>query len=401
MATVKGDVHDIGKNLVDIILSNNGFDTINIGIKQSVNDILTAAEEHDVDIIGMSGLLVKSTQVMRENLEEMNQRGVAARWPVILGGAALTRAFVEQDLAEIYEGEVRYARDAFEGLRLMDALVKFKRGDEVELPALKKRVTPKGNLLERTPPEDIPARSDVTTENSIPTPPFWGTRVIKGIPLRDYSSFLDERATFMGQWGLKPGRGDDGASYEELVETEGRPRLRAWLERIQTDGLLEAAVVYGYFPAVSDGDDLVILHHAPEGATDGGSGGVPGTERLRFSFPRQARDRHLCLSDFVADKDSGKIDVVPFQLVTVGNKVSEFAADLYAKNEYREYLEIHGLSVQLTEALAEFWHHRVREELGFSAEEPSEVEGYFKLDYRGARYSFGYPACPTSKTEQS
>ena len=394
LATVRGDVHDIGKNLVDIILSNNGFDTVNIGIKQTVNDILSAAEEHDVDVIGMSGLLVKSTQVMKENLEEMNMRGVAERWPVILGGAALTRAFVEQDLAEVFDGEVRYARDAFEGLRLMDTLVRFKRGEDVELPALKKRVTPKGNLLERTAPENIPARSDVADDNTIPSPPFWGTRVIKGIPLRDYASFLDERATFMGQWGLKPGRGDDGASYEQLVETEGRPRLRAWLDRIQTESLLEAAVVYGYFPAVSDGDDLVILHHGPEGATDGGSGGVAGTERLRFKFPRQARDRHLCLSDYVADINSGKVDVVPFQLVTMGNRVSEFAADLYAKNEYREYLEIHGLSVQLTEALAEFWHHRVREELGFSAEEPSEVEGYFKLDYRGARYSFGYPACP-------
>jgi len=394
LATVRGDVHDIGKNLVDIILSNNGFDTVNIGIKQTVNDILAAAELHDVDVIGMSGLLVKSTQVMKENLEEMNQRGVAERWPVILGGAALTRAFVEQDLAEIFNGEVRYARDAFEGLKLMDTLVKFKRGEDVELPALKKRVTPKGNLLERTAPENLPARSDVADDNTIPTPPFWGTRVIKGIPLRDYASFLDERATFMGQWGLKPGRGDDGASYEQLVETEGRPRLRAWLERIQTDSLLEAAVVYGYFPAVSDGDDLVILHHGPENATDGGSGGVAGTERLRFKFPRQSRDRHLCLSDFIADKNSGKIDVVPFQLVTMGNRVSEFAADLYSKNEYREYLEIHGLSVQLTEALAEFWHHRVREELGFASEEPSDVEGYFKLDYRGARYSFGYPACP-------
>ncbi len=394
LATVRGDVHDIGKNLVDIILSNNGFDTVNIGIKQSVNDILTAAEEHNVDVIGMSGLLVKSTQVMRENLEEMNQRGVATRWPVILGGAALTRAFVEQDLAEIYEGEVRYARDAFEGLRLMDALVKFKRGETVDLPALKKRVTPKGNLLERTAPENIPNRSDVATDNSIPTPPFWGVRVVKGIALRDYSSFLDERATFMGQWGLKPGRGDDGASYEQLVETEGRPRLRAWLDRIQTDSLLEAAVVYGYFPAVSDGDDLIILHHPSEGATDGGSGGEAFTERLRFTFPRQSRDRHLCLSDFVADKSSGRIDVVPFQLVTMGNRISDAANELYARNEYREYLEIHGLSVQLTEALAEFWHHRVRDELGFGGEDPSEIEGYFKLDYRGARYSFGYPACP-------
>ena len=395
LATVRGDVHDIGKNLVDIILSNNGFETVNIGIKQPINAILEAAEEHNVDVIGLSGLLVKSTQIMKENLEEMNLRGVAQRWPVILGGAALTRSFVEQDLAEIYDGEVRYARDAFEGLRLMDALVKIKRGDtSVTLPPLKKRVVKPVSKLVHTVPDMMPSRSDVSSENSIPTPPFWGSRIIKGIPLRDYASFLDERATFMGQWGLKPSRADDGASYEELVETEGRPRLRAWMDRIQTEGLLEAAVVYGYFPAVSDGDDLVILHHGPEGATDGGSGGVPGTERMRFTFPRQARDRHLCLSDFVASKESGKIDVVPFQLVTMGNRVSEVANAIYAKNEYRDYLELHGLSVQLTEALAEFWHARVREELGFGAEDPNEVEGLFKLDYRGARYSFGYPACP-------
>jgi 5-methyltetrahydrofolate--homocysteine methyltransferase len=325
----------------------------------------------------------------------MNLRGVAERWPVILGGAALTRAFVEQDLAEIFDGEVRYARDAFEGLRLMDALVKIKRGDtSVTLPPLKKRVVKPVSQLVHTVPDMMPDRSDVSSDNSIPTPPFWGSRVVKGIPLRDYASFLDERATFMGQWGLKPSRAEDGASYEELVETEGRPRLRAWMDRVQTEGLLEAAVAYGYFPAVSDGDDLVILHHGPEGASDGGSGGVPGTERMRFTFPRQARDRHLCLSDFVASKESGKIDVVPFQLVTMGNRVSEVANEIYAKNEYREYLELHGLSVQLTEALAEFWHARVREELGFSAEDPNEVEGLFKLDYRGARYSFGYPACP-------
>ena len=382
LATVRGDVHDIGKNLVDIILSNNGFDTVNIGIKQPINDILREAEEHNVDVIGMSGLLVKSTIIMRENLEEMNARGVAERFPVILGGAALTRSFVEQDLAEIYEGDVRYARDAFEGLKLMDLLVRKKRGESVELPELKKKLVKPASQLLVTAPEDIPARSDVATDNLVPTPPFWGTRVIKGIPLRDYASFLDERATFMGQWGLKPSRAEDGASYEELVETEGRPRLRQWLERIQTEGLLEAAVVYGYFPAYSDGDDLVILEDDQK------------TERLRFSFPRQARDRHLCLSDFVRSKESGVVDVVPFQLVTMGNRVSEAANELYQANEYRDYLELHGLSVQLTEALAEFWHTRVREELGFSAEDPSAVEGMFKLDYRGARYSFGYPACP-------
>ena len=395
LATVRGDVHDIGKNLVDIILSNNGFETVNIGIKQPINDILKAAEEHNVDVIGMSGLLVKSTQIMKENLEEMNQRGVATRWPVILGGAALTRSFVEQDLAEIYEGEVRYARDAFEGLRLMDALIKIKRGEPgAELPALKKSITPRTNLLEKTAPENMPARSDVRTDNEIPTSPFLGARVVKGIPLRDYAAFLDERATFMGQWGLKPGRGEDGQSYEELVETEGRPRLREWLDRIQAGGWLEAAVVYGYFPAYSDGDDLVILHHGPENATDGGSGGVPGTERLRFTFPRQARDRHLCLSDYVASKESGKIDIVPFQLVTMGQRISDEANKLYAANQYRDYLEIHGLSVQLTEALAEFWHARVRSELGFSGDDSNKIEDFFDLAYRGARYSFGYPACP-------
>jgi 5-methyltetrahydrofolate--homocysteine methyltransferase len=381
LATVRGDVHDIGKNLVDIILSNNGFDTVNIGIKQSIGEILNAAEEHSVDVIGMSGLLVKSTLIMRENLEEMNLRGVAKRWPVILGGAALTRSFVEQDLAEIYDGEVRYARDAFEGLKLMDLLVRSQRGEDVELPALKKRLVKPVSKLTITEPEDMPVRSDVASDNTVPTPPFWGTRVVKGIPLRDYASFLDERATFMGQWGLKPSRADDGASYEELVETEGRPRLRRWLEKIQTEGLLEAAVVYGYFPAYSEGNDLVILNE-------------DHTERLRFSFPRQRRDRHLCLSDFVRPKESGVIDVVPFQLVTMGNRVSEAANELYATNQYRDYLELHGLSVQLTEALAEFWHSRVREELGFSAEDPSNVEGMFDLKYRGARYSFGYPACP-------
>ena len=395
LATVRGDVHDIGKNLVEIILSNNGYDTVNLGIKQAINEILAAAEEHNVDVIGLSGLLVKSTLIMKENLQEMNARGLADKYPVILGGAALTRAYVEEDLAEIFEGEVRYARDAFEGLRLMDTIMQVKRGvPGAELPALRKRRVAKGATLDRTPLAEMPKRSDVSTANRIPKPPFWGSRVIKGIPLRDYSSFLDERATFMGQWGLKPGRGDDGASYEELVGVEGRPRLRSWLEKIQTESMMNASVVYGYFPAYSDGDDLVILHHPADLATDGGSGGEPFTERMRFTFPRQSRDRHLCLSDFVAAKESGQIDVVPFQLVTMGERISEVTGELYAQNKFREYLELHGLSVQLTEALAEYWHQRVRDELGFSEEDPEEVESLFKLEYRGARYSFGYPACP-------
>ncbi|MFI6887105.1 methionine synthase [Streptosporangium canum] len=380
LATVKGDVHDIGKNLVDIILSNNGYEVVNLGIKQPVSAILEAAEEKKADVIGMSGLLVKSTVIMRENLEEMNSRGMSQRFPVLLGGAALTRAYVEQDLAELFQGDVRYARDAFEGLRLMDAFMAVKRGEAgAALPPLRERRVKTGATLVRTPEAELPARSDVAADNPVPTAPFLGDRIIRGIPLADYAAFLDERATFMGQWGLKAARGGDGPSYEELVETEGRPRLRMWLERMQTEGLLEAAVAYGYFPCVSDGDSLIILDDA-------------GNERTRFTFPRQRRDRHLCLSDFFRSKDSGEVDVVALQVATMGNRVSEAAAELFAKDAYRDYLELHGLSVQLTEALAEYWHARVRTELGIGGDE--SLEDMLKVNVTGCRYSFGYPACP-------
>ena len=388
LATVKGDVHDIGKNLVDIILSNNGYTVVNLGIKVPVSEIIEKAAENRADAIGMSGLLVKSTIVMRENLEEINLRGKSADYPVLLGGAALTRAFVEQDLAEIYDGTVRYARDAFEGLRLMDAIMGIKRGvPGAALPELRgRRVTSSTVRPEETPVAELPARSDVATDNTVPTPPFWGSRVVRGVQLADYVPYLDERATFLGQWGLKPGRGEGGASYDELVETEGRPRLRMWLDRVHTDGLLEAAVVYGYFPCHADGDDLVILHH---------EGPLQGQERARLTFPRQRRDRHLCLSDYFRAKDSGQTDVIAFHVVTMGNRVSEATAKLFAEDAYRDYLELHGLSVQLTEALAEMWHARVRSELGFSGEDDADMDELIaKQGYRGSRYSFGYPACP-------
>src|SRR5271165_5486008 len=352
LATVKGDVHDIGKNLVDIILSNNGYDVVNIGIKQPISAIVAAAEENDADVIGMSGLLVKSTVVMRDNLAELNSRGQAGRWPVLLGGAALTRAYVEQDLAALFDGQVRYARDAFEGLRLMDAAMAVKRGiPGARLPELrtrKVRATAVARGLQDGTETESQARSDINTDGPVPDVPFLGTEVIKGIPLAEYAAYLDERALFMGQWGLKPSRGDGGASYEDLVETEGRPRLRMWLERMQTEGLLEAAVVYGYFRCVSSGNDLIVL--APDG--------VPGESTVleRFSFPRQRRDRRLCLADFFKPPGGGQgeqTDVVAFQLATMGNRVSQATAELFAKNAYREYLELHGLSVQLTEALAE------------------------------------------------
>ncbi|HEU5110058.1 MAG TPA: vitamin B12 dependent-methionine synthase activation domain-containing protein, partial [Micromonosporaceae bacterium] len=405
LATVKGDVHDIGKNLVDIILSNNGYEVVNIGIKQPVNAILDAADEHRADVIGMSGLLVKSTVIMKENLEEMNSRGVAARWPVLLGGAALTRAYVENDLSEVYRGDVHYARDAFEGLRLMDAIMAAKRGESPLVDQeLKARADERRARRERSlriaearkaaePADETPqpARSDVATDVPVPAPPFWGTRVHRGIHSRAYISMLDERATFMGQWGLRGARGGAGPSYEELVETEGRPRLRDWMDRLTVDGVLKhAAVVYGYFPCVAEGDDLVVLAEPT----------VDAAERTRFTFPRQRRDRRLCLADFFRPRESGEVDVVAFTIVTMGQPIADYAQDLFNTNAYRDYLEVHGLGVQLTEALTEYWHRRIRTELRFAsgvpvaAEDPADVEEFFKLGYRGARFSLGYGACP-------
>ncbi|MDT0305951.1 methionine synthase [Streptomyces sp. DSM 44917] len=383
LATVRGDVHDIGKNLVDIILTNNGYNVVNLGIKQPVSAILDAAAEHRADVIGMSGLLVKSTVIMKENLEELNRRGMAADYPVILGGAALTRAYVEQDLHEVYQGEVRYARDAFEGLRLMDALVAVKRGlPGAGLPELKQRRVPRRETpLPAEGETDLPARSATATDVPVPRAPFLGTRVTKGIPLKDYAEWLDEDALFKGQWGLKPSRAGDGPDYAELVETEGRPRLRGWLDRLHTDNLLEAAVVHGYFPCHAEGDDLVILDE-------------DGKERTRFTFPRQRRGRRLCLADFFRPAESGETDVVALQTVTIGPRVSEATAELFAADSYRDYLELHGLSVQLAEALAEYWHARVRDELGIAGGDPGDLAGMFRTEYQGCRYSLGYPACP-------
>jgi 5-methyltetrahydrofolate--homocysteine methyltransferase len=381
LATVKGDVHDIGKNLVDIILTNNGYRVVNIGIKQTINQIIDGAIESNVDAIGMSGLLVKSTVIMKENLQEIAARGLDQKWPIVLGGAALTRAYVEQDLAALFPGEVRYARDAFEGLRLMDSIMAVKRGEPgAALPALRERKVANTRIKNEELPIDT-RRSDVAIDVDIPTPPFFGSRVVKGIQLSDYAGMLDERALFVGQWGLKGNRGE----YENMVEAEGRPRLRSLLNEVQSSGWLNAAVVYGYFPCYSEGNDLVILHH---------EGDKKGQERTRFTFPRQTRDRRLCISDFFASKDSGKTDVVAFHVVTMGSTVSEAAAKLFAANNYREYLELHGLSVQLTESLAEHWHARIREELSVKSDDSSDLQGILDQGYRGSRYSFGYPACP-------
>jgi len=397
LATVKGDVHDIGKNLVDIILSNNGYEVVNLGIKQPITAILDAAEEARADAIGMSGLLVKSTVIMKENLEEMNTRGVSQRWPVLLGGAALTRAYVEDDLRGRFAGEVHYARDAFEGLALMDRVMATKRGEapavdverEARLAERRARRERHRAIVSEELPEldDASVRSDIATGVPVPKAPFFGTRVVRGIALADYLSMLDERATFLGQWGLRGSRGGSGPSYEELVETEGRPRMRYWLDRLVADQVLEAAVVYGYFPCYSEGNTLVVLDE----------NGSP--ERARFEFPRQRRERRLCIADFFAPRSEG-LDVIAMQLVTVGHPVSEYAEKLRARHAYRDYFEVHGLSVQLTEALAEHWHRRIRSELvlpdgsTLASYDPPDLAGILANDYRGCRYSFGYPACP-------
>jgi 5-methyltetrahydrofolate--homocysteine methyltransferase len=411
LATVKGDVHDIGKNLVDIILSNNGYTVVNIGIKQPIGAILDAAEEHTADAIGMSGLLVKSTVIMKENLQEMNSRGLSDRFPVLLGGAALTRAYVEQDLSDIFTGDVRYARDAFDGLRLMDALMAARRAgvattvngpddtklsdDEARKLAERRarrerslRIAAERRAAESTEPDPLEGtRSDVATDVPVPTPPFFGSRVVKGIAVAEYAALLDERATFMGQWGLRGGRGGKGPSYDELVETEGRPRLRYWLERFHTEGILEAAVVYGYFRCVADGNKLIVLDEF-------------GKELENFDFPRQRRERRLCLADFFRPRESGETDVVAFHVVTMGQRIADFANELFAANNYRDYLEVHGLSVQLTEALAEYWHGRIRGELGVAGEDSDDLDEIFKQGYRGSRYSFGYPACPNLEDQE-
>jgi 5-methyltetrahydrofolate--homocysteine methyltransferase len=410
LATVKGDVHDIGKNLVDIIVSNNGYDVVNIGIKQPINAILEAADEHKVDAIGMSGLLVKSTVIMKENLQEMNSRGIAENYPVLLGGAALTRSYVENDLDDVYQGDVRYAKDAFEGLHLMDRVMAVKRGESPEEDAAEQekkaerkarrersmRIAEKRKAEQGEQPSlDDTTRSDVDGNAPVPTPPFWGSKVVKGVPTADYLSHLDERATFFGQWGLRGAKKGQGPSYEELVETEGRPRLRYWMDELSTGGILQhASLVYGYFPCVSEGNDIVVLDKEEPDSP----------ERFRFSFPRQPRDRRLCLADFYRSRDkaeeTGQVDVLPLQLVTMGQPIADYANELFAKNAYRDYLEIHGLGVQLTEALAEYWHRRIRQELLWSSggsvaeEDPEDIREFFKLGYRGARFSLGYGACP-------
>ncbi len=400
LATVKGDVHDIGKNLVDIILTNNGYKVVNLGIKQTIDNILQAYEEHDADAIGMSGLLVKSTLIMKENLELMNERRITV--PVILGGAALTRRYVDEDLKSLYKGRLFYARDAFAGLHTMDKLVGGNGHTatdvaELEIPRLeiaddtedligeeaklgiKKPARPRGVISPGNTTHTM--RSKVSPDVPIPTAPFWGSQVVEDISLDDVFAFVNETALFKGQWQFKQGRTPPD-EYQAFVRDKVRPIYDELKTRSKNEQLLVPKVVYGYYPCQSSKNDLIIYEDDQK------------TERMRFTFPRQPSGKNLCLADFFAPQDSGRIDVVGFHLVTMGRRASQYSQELFKSDNYSDYLYFHGLSVETAEALAEFWHKRVREELGIAGDDASELAKLFHQSYQGSRFSFGYPACP-------
>jgi 5-methyltetrahydrofolate--homocysteine methyltransferase len=381
LATVKGDVHDIGKNLVDIICTNNGYEVHNIGIKIPISEMIAKVQEVDADALGMSGLLVKSTLIMRDNLEELNSQGLA-HIPVLLGGAALTRSYVERDLREVYQGRVFYGRDAFEGLHTLDKLMELKRSgkDDPEFG----RIPTGRSLAERRGPKDpvvdLPRRSpEVASDNPVFTPPFIGSRVVKGLSIDEISEYVNETALFRNQWQYRPNEGENDDDFKARI----RPELRAQLAQAKASGILVPQLVYGYFPANGDGNDVVIW--TDESRT---------TERMRFTYPRQTEAPYLCIADFFRPIESGETDYAAFHIVTMGAAVSEAAAELFAKNEYQKYLVVHGLGVEMAEALAEYWHHRIRTEWGFVDEDGPTIHGLFRQQYRGGRYSWGYPACP-------
>jgi len=396
LATVKGDVHDIGKNLVDIILTNNGYRVVNLGIKCPIDTMLQTAETEAADAIGMSGLLVKSTLIMKENLEVMNERGM--KIPVVLGGAALTRRYVDEDLRQAYAGSVFYAQDAFSGLHFMEGIAAGdardggaaeEGGEEPEVSTgaeakveLAQTENPRyGEAVSREPARRPGDRSSVGEAHEIPRPPFWGARVVDDVPLPEVFRYVNETALIRGQWQIRKGR-MTGEEYESLLREKVYPDLERLKEQSLRQSLLEPRVVYGYFPCQSEGNDLIVYEPDTE------------TERVRFTFPRQRGDRHLCLADYFSSRDSRKMDVVAFHLVTVGRRASEYSARLFEADNYKEYLYFHGLSVESAEALAELWHKRIREELGIADQDASEIRRLFSQGYQGSRYSFGYPACP-------
>ncbi|HEY9847877.1 MAG TPA: methionine synthase [Leptolyngbyaceae cyanobacterium] len=409
IATVKGDVHDIGKNLVDIILSNNGYKVVNLGIKQPVDNIIDAYQQHKADCIAMSGLLVKSTAFMKENLEVFNERGITV--PVILGGAALTPKFVHEDCQNAYKGKVIYGKDAFADLHFMDKLMPAKSAGNwddlqgfLDETADARRLTQieeksvresNGDVAVKEPQEVDTRRSEaVAVEIDRPTPPFWGTQVLQpeDISLEEIFWYLDLQALIAGQWQFRKPKEQSREEYDNFLAEKVYPVLEHWKQRVIEEKLLHPHVVYGYFPCQAEGNSLRI--YDPEIMNRRDAEGAEKKEVARFDFPRQKSMRRLCIADFFAPVETGKIDVFPMQAVTVGNIATEFAQKLFADNQYTDYLYFHGLAVQTAEALAEWLHARIRRELGFASEEPNNIRDMLAQRYRGSRYSFGYPACP-------
>ena len=434
LATVKGDVHDIGKNLVDIILTNNGYRVINLGIKVPAETMLAAVAEHKADVLGMSGLLVKSTLVMKENLELMRLRGLDL--PVVLGGAALTRRFVEEDLRPLYGGRLHYARDAFDGLHFMDAVTKPAvetaeapddpvMADVDDAPPARDSAQPDSpggasmdsalhlrevqeHRASRNPEitatkSGHPAfslRSAVAKDMPVPDAPFLGSKAVTDIAVDKVYEYINETALIRGQWQFRRGKRSAEEQERELREVV-KPRLNELKLRLKRDGVLHPAVVYGFFPCNSDGDELVV--YRPRDLADDALHGVwperkyalaDLVEWRRFSFPRQSGDRYLCIADFFRAVDDGVADVCAFNIVTMGAYASEYTAALFREDKYQDYLYVHGLTVECAEALAEYWHRSIRLELGIAGQDATDIRKLFSQGYRGSRYSFGYPACP-------
>ncbi len=384
LATVAGDVHDIGKNLVDIILSNNGFRVINIGIKQSIESILEAAEKNNCDVIGLSGLLVKSTIVMRENLEVMNERGKSSI-PVILGGAALTRGYVEQDLRAIYNGKVYYAQDAFEGLNLMESMPSLISGEYSEAPSSPERVTShRTDVFDPSLYQFDGTKSQIEVLDTVPQRPFFGVKTWEKFDSFEIFKYINTTALFRGQWQFRKQDNMTNPEFAQWLQENVQPLFQQ--VQNQLAGVIEPKVKWAYFPCGSEGNDLVLFTEDLV------------TELERFTFPRQRDGKHLCLADFyrpIAEFDRlGGPDVVAFQIVTIGNEVTKLERKLYSQGEFQRYLYVHGMGVETAEALAEFWHKQVRHELGLDEFEPATMKELFGVKYAGARYSFGYPACP-------
>ena len=403
LATVKGDVHDIGKNLVDIILTNNGFRVVNLGIKQPADTIIKAAQEHKADAIGLSGLLVKSTLEMKYVIQDLQRQKL--EFPVLCGGAALTRKYVEDDLRREYSNAVFYSDDAFGGLHIMEDLTGPNGNREGRLTEGRtvKEYAKAVAVDEESGPVFAERSPVVGDAPNIPVPPFWGVRVKKDYDLRELFPYINDTALFKNQWQLKTASQED---YAKLVENKFRPIKRELEKEIIASGWFEPKVVWGYFPAQGDGNDVVVyeVENAKQGSAgpfDSAQGRQPGAavptqakEFLRFTFPRQREGRKLCISDFFAPKSSGKMDVIGLSLVTIGSKASIETQRLFEAGEYTKYLYLHGLGVETAEALAEYHHKLMRQELGIAGEDSPHIRDLFHQKYRGSRYSFGYPACP-------